>query len=332
MAEPRKVTVDTEAVSRDDMDGTQPSDSSRSSRRTRTLTRAVSSGVPVRYGVHSIQNLRPEMEDAHRAVLAGQAEGGENRAPLGSWSYFAVFDGHGGAHAAEFAGERLHSLLAEDCEALSKDPCEALRRAVARTEEQWLSLASAEELMDGTTAAVALVDKENSRVVVGNVGDSEILLGSRTAAGATQFEALTKVHHLKRSESEAARITAAGGRVWRGRLGHPKINPQVLSLSISRAIGDLFFKDEKYTDGHASGLIAEPHIASVEVGREEVTAQFLLIGCDGLWDTVTYDQAAEYIFRRLGEGDDPQAISEGLVHLARDAGSSDNITVMVVLL
>ena len=41
--------------------------------------------------------------------------------------------------------------------------------------------------------------KEISKVVVGNVGDSEILLGSRTSGGATLYEALTKVHHLKRS-------------------------------------------------------------------------------------------------------------------------------------
>merc|ERR1719266_494406 len=119
--------------------------------------------------------------------------------------------------------------------------------------------------MDGTTAAVALLDRKRGQCVVGNVGDSEVLLGTRRSTGETDFRTLTEVHHLKRSEAEAARIAAAGGRIWRGRLGHPKINPLVCSLSVSRSIGDIFFKDPQYTDGKASGLTADPFITSVEV-------------------------------------------------------------------
>merc|ERR1712176_1177244 len=120
----------------------------------------------------------------------------------------------------------------------------------------------------------------------------------------------------KRNAAEASRISDMGGRTWHGRLGHPKINPQVLSLSVTRAIGDLFFKDDSYTDGQASGLIAEPYITSVEVGAKDITEQFILIGCDGLWDTVTYAQAADFVFTQLLAGEDPQAISEALVRLA----------------
>lgn len=327
-------------------------------RRTRTLTRAVSV-FKVNYGVHSIQNMRPEMEDAHCAMLglvSGTGATGEKtlktpmagtgvsavgttpssttaEAPaLGSLSYFAVFDGHGGARAAEFSSERLANLLAEDRAALLKDPVEALRQGFLRTEKEWHAMAVDQELMDGTTAAVALVDRSAERCVVGNVGDSEVILGTKTKDGKTAFHTLTEVHHLKRSESEAARIVAVGGRVWRGRLGHPKINPLVCSLSVSRSIGDIFFKDPQYTDGSASGLTADPFITSVEVCGKDVAEQFLLIGCDGLWDTVTYKEAADFVFKRLEHGEDPQVISEALVHLAREAGSSDNITVMVVLL
>merc|ERR1740139_1804994 len=106
--------------------------------------------------------------------------------------------------------------------------------------------------MDGTTAAVALVDRQGCRCIVGNVCDSEGLLGSRDAAtGETSVRVLTEVHHLKRNLAEGERVKQAGGRIWHGRLCHPKISPQVLSLSVSRAIGDLFFKDGRYTDGVA---------------------------------------------------------------------------------
>lgn len=360
------------AASQAAVEGDSPTDlaGTRTVRRTRTLTRAVSK-FKVNFGVHSIQNQRPEMEDAHCAMLglgaaertlrspppprdagpdalssAGSAVGGVGRgaadssadsfsgeAPtLGSLSYFAVFDGHGGARAAEFSGERLAELLAEDSLALSRDPTEALRQGFLRTEAEWHQKALDEELMDGTTAAVVLVDRNAERCIVGNVGDSEVLLGTKTKDGKTSCATLTEVHHLKRSESEAARITSVGGRVWRGRLGHPKINPLVCSLSVSRSIGDIFFKDPQYTDGKASGLIADPFITSVEVCGQDVADQFLIVGCDGLWDTVAYKEASDFVFQRLEKGEDPQVISEALVHLAREAGSSDNITVMVVLL
>lgn len=310
----------------------------RTGRRTITVSPRVAQPggpKPLRYGVHSIQNMRNEMEDAHRAVLGveGNTDAAATEdAPLGNLSYFAIFDGHGGARAAEFAGERLHALLAADRPMLLADPIGALRRAFARTEEDWLMMARDNKLMDGTTAAVAIVDRTGGRCVVGNVGDSEVLLGTRDESGQTAFQTLTEVHHLKRSDSEAARITAAGGRIWRGRLGHPKISPQVLSLSVSRAIGDLFFKDDRYTEGEPSGLTAEPYITSVEVCGTGAKEQFLLIGCDGLWDTVTYSEAADFVFAQLRKREEPQSISEALVSLARDHGSSDNITVMVVVL
>lgn len=334
-------------------------DETRSVRRTRTLTRAFFN-YKVKYGVHSIQNLRPEMEDAHCARLGlGLSEEAEitikpgsamplaptsgvsdpaktgsamEEPALGSFSYFAVFDGHGGARAAEFSNERLGNLLAADQEALRKDPTGALRDAFARLEGDWHDLALENEYMDGTTAAVALVDRSADRCIVGNVGDSEVLLGTRDKNGKTEFRPLTEVHHLKRSESEAARIQACGGRLWRGRLGHPKINPLVCSLAVSRSIGDIYFKAERYTDGRQSGLTAEPFIASVDLCGKDVAEQFLLIGCDGLWDSVTYQDAADFVFARLEQGEEPQAISEALVQLASDAGSSDNITVMVVSL
>jgi len=247
-------------------------------------------------------------------------------------SYFAIFDGHAGSRAAEFAGERLCELLAADRNALLSEPCEALRKALVQTEEEWLQMARNHEMMDGTTAAVALVDRVGHRCIVANVGDSEIVWGSSDESGRTNVKVLTEVHHLKRSASEVERVTSVGGRIWKGRLGHPKISPQVLSLSVSRAIGDLFFKDDKFTDGYKSGLTAEAYIATVDICSEDAQNEFLVIGCDGLWDTVKYAEAADFVLEKLRAREDPQSISEGLVRRAREAGSSDNITVMVVVL
>jgi len=304
--------------------------------RTRTLMTTISPrfplGAPVRYGVHSIQNRRSEMEDAHRAVLGVESSSPSSvEAALGNLSYFAVFDGHGGAKAAEFSSERLFALLSQNSSELLTEPETALKKAFAQTEADWLAMAQQEDLMDGTTAAVVVVNRSACKCIVGNVGDSEVVLGSRNSKGETIVQTLTEVHHLKRSAAEAQRITDVGGRVWRGRLGHPKISPQVLSLAVSRAIGDLFFKDEKFTGDQVSGLTAEPYIHSAEVCKGDAQQEFLIIGCDGLWDTVTYKEAVDLVLAKLTAGEEPQAISEALVRLARDTGSMDNITVMVVV-
>mmetsp|Transcript_27618 Transcript_27618/g.60756 ORF Transcript_27618/g.60756 Transcript_27618/m.60756 type:complete len:419 (+) Transcript_27618:68-1324(+) len=321
---------------------------SQSLRLGRTISSTVIDGdKPIRYGVHSIQNTRREMEDAHRAVLGHEglasgtsscsrrpmSAGTDAEAPLSPLSYFAVFDGHGGSTAAEFAAERLYSALVEHRELLRKDAVQALCAAFVSTEQDWLSAAVEKDWMDGTTAAVALVDRGRRCIVVGNVGDSEVLLGTRSAAGEEHFRVLTEVHHVKRSETERNRILQEGGKIWHGRLGHPAISPVVLSLAVSRAIGDLFYKHEKYTNGQTTGLSATPFVTSAEVCNPTSSAEFLLIGCDGFWDTVSYKEATDFVFQRLSSHKTAaQELSEALVHLAKEKGSSDNITVLVAIL
>jgi len=243
-----------------------------------------------------------------------------------------VFDGHGGARAAEYAGEHMFAHLCKHWPTLKHDPQKALQKAFEATEVEWLSLARENEWMDGTTAAVALVDRRRGFCIAGNVGDSEILLGTRLQDGSERYEILTEVHHLKRNPQESARVSEMGGRVWHGRLGHPTISPQVLSLSVSRAIGDFFFKEVAYTNGKASGLIADPFLTTVEVCGDKCRDQFILVGCDGLWDTVTYGQACSFVFKGLAVGQSAQEISEGLTKLAGSHGSSDNITVILAML
>lgn len=305
----------------------------------RTLTRTVSS---IRFGVHSIQNQRSEMEDAHRAVLGSSATEpnlndslsvtSDTAAQLGSFSFFAVFDGHGGACAAEFCGEHVYTFLVSERDLLFENPEEAVRRALIQTEVDWLVHAKEKDLMDGTTAAVVLVDRTRRCCVVGNVGDTEVLLGTKDVSGHTSFRVLTEVHHLQRNSAEIARVVDAGGSTWKNRLKHPRFVPQVVSLAVSRSIGDIFFKDDEFTLCRPSGLTADPYVTVVDVCTSDIAVQFLLICCDGLWDVVSYGDASDYVFTCLAKGDDPQMISEGLVALARDAGSSDNITVMVSIL
>jgi len=205
-----------------------------------------------------------------------------------------------------------------------------LRAAFSETEALLLQISKEEEWMDGTTAAVAVVLEEGGgrrAVVAGNVGDSEVLLGRRGPTGTPEHEVLSEVHNMARNDPERERVEAVGGKVYRSRLGHPRFNPRFASLAVSRALGDLFFKDEDLTGGQSSGLSAEPFVLRRELSPHD---SFLLLGCDGFFDTVQYLEAVEFAFSRLDANEDLQEVSAALVDLAKSKGSTDNITVVLV--
>lgn len=60
---------------------------------------------------------------------------------------------------------------------------------------------------------------------------------------------------------------------------------------------------------------------------------YLILACDGFWDTVSPDEAVRVVSDHLLENTgDTTMVAHKLVASARDAGSSDNITVIVVFL
>uniref|UniRef100_A0A3B3HTJ4 Integrin-linked kinase-associated serine/threonine phosphatase n=1 Tax=Oryzias latipes TaxID=8090 RepID=A0A3B3HTJ4_ORYLA len=80
-------------------------------------------------------------------------------------SYFAVFDGHGGARASRFAAEHLHHNLAKkfpptgDAEHLDKLIRKCLLDTFRQTDEDFLKKASSQKpsWKDGSTATCVLV-------------------------------------------------------------------------------------------------------------------------------------------------------------------------------
>ena len=57
------------------------------------------------------------------------------------------------------------------------------------------------------------------------------------------------------------------------------------------------------------------------------TEKFLIVACDGVWDTLSNDQAVACVDAALGSAANT---AEVLVKKAFDAGSDDNITAAVI--
>ncbi|KAM6165057.1 protein phosphatase 1F [Erethizon dorsatum] len=255
--------------------------------------------------IHAIRNTRRRMEDRHVSLpvfnlLFGLSD------PVDR-AYFAVFDGHGGVDAARYAAVHVHVNAARQPKLLT-DPAEALKEAFQHTDEMFLLKAKRERLQSGTTGVCALV--AGTTLHVAWLGDSQVFLVQQG-----QLVKLMEPHRPDQPE-EWERIEELGGFVtfmdcWR-------VNA---TLAVSRAIGDIFQKP--YVSGEADS-------ASRELTGSE---DYLLLACDGFFDFVHLDEVTSlvrgHLVKQEGNG---LHVAEELVAVARERGSNDNITVMVVFL
>ncbi|KAJ7308837.1 hypothetical protein JRQ81_008107 [Phrynocephalus forsythii] len=261
---------------------------------------------PRRYyetSIHAIKNMRRKMEDKHVCIpdfnTLFNLEDQEEQA------YFAVFDGHGGVDAAIYASIHLHVNLVHQ-ETFQRDPAEALCKAFRVTDERFVQKAARESLRCGTTGVVTFI--RGNMLYVAWLGDSQVMLVRRG-----QAVELMKPH---KPDREKKRIEALGGCVvW---FGAWRVNG---SLSVSRAIGDAEHKPYICGDADSASTVLD--------GSED----YLILACDGFYDTVNPDEAVKVVADHLKENNgDSSMVAHKLVASARDAGSSDNITVIVVFL
>ncbi|XP_010875239.1 protein phosphatase 1F [Esox lucius] len=272
---------------------------------------------------HAIRNTRRKMEDRHVSLLdfnalAGLKDGVER-------SYYAVFDGHGGVDAAIYAAAHLHINLGQQ-EALASDPAFAFKKAFSQTDDMFRGKARRERLRSGSTGVAVLLQGEWLHVAW--LGDSQSMLVRRG-----QEVSLMDPHKPER-EDEKQRIEDLGGCIVF--MGCWRVNG---TYAVSRAIGD--FDQKPYVSGEAD-------CSSARLDGDE---DYLLLACDGFFDTVRPDQVPALVLRALREYGEPRGAAEGagceegspvgtlgenvaqkLVAHAKEAGSCDNITVMVVFL
>ncbi|CAI0414906.1 unnamed protein product [Linum tenue] len=116
---------------------------------------------------------------------------------------------------------------------------------------------------------------------------------------------------------EQKRIEASGGSVYDGYL-----NGQ---LNVARAIGDWHMEGLKAQEG--GPLSAEPELITTDLTEDD---EFLIIGCDGIWDVFRSQNAVDFARRRLLEHNDPVLCSKDLVDEALKRKSGDNLSAVVV--
>ncbi|XP_077996031.1 protein phosphatase 1F-like [Glandiceps talaboti] len=251
---------------------------------------------------YAIKNTRRKMEDKHVIVkdLKVLFPSKVNQ------SYYAVFDGHGGLDASSYAAAHLHCQLVHHLK-FNSDVEGALKDTFRKTDSMFVERAERERSRSGTTGVVSVI--RDNMLYLAWLGDSQALL----MKNGKPYKIMEP--HKPDREDEKKRIEDLGGCVvW---FGAWRVNG---TLSVSRAIGDAEHKP--YISGEADTM--KTHLD----GDEEC----IILACDGLWDVLQPEEVCSTIKQYIDSGSDLTTITHKLVVMAKEAGSNDNITALVVFL
>ena len=139
-------------------------------------------------------------------------------------------------------------------------------------------------MMTGCTSCVVLIDEAKKLIYFANAGDSRAVLCKKGKAYQMSLD------HKPDLFIEKNRIYSAGGWVNEGRIKG--------NLNLSRSLGDLEYKGNAALEAKDQMITAFPDIV-VEKYNEE--CDFIIIGCDGIWDCLTNQEACDYVKERIGK-------------------------------
>ncbi|GJN21049.1 hypothetical protein PR202_gb08495 [Eleusine coracana subsp. coracana] len=143
-------------------------------------------------------------------------------------------------------------------------------------------------VFDGHGPYGHLVAKRGHNLIIGNLGDSRAVLGTRNEIN--QLVAVQLTVDLKPNiPSEAQRIRQRKGRIFAlpeepevARVWLPKYNSP--GLAMARAFGDFCLKDH--------GVISMPDVSYHHITEKD---EFVVLATDGVWDVLSNDEVVSIV-------------------------------------
>jgi protein phosphatase 1G len=153
---------------------------------------------------------------------------------------------------------------------------------------------------------------------VANAGDSRCVISRNGQAYNLSRD------HKPELEAERERIQNAGGYIQMGRVNG--------TLNLSRAIGDMEFKQNKFLTPDKQILTANPDINIVELCDDD---DFLVLACDGIWDCMSNQQLVDFIREHINTEESLSAVCERvldrcLAPSTMGGEGCDNMTMILV--
>ena len=279
-------------------------------------------------GVAHMQGMRGAMEDAYAACPV----------PGSPFLFLCVLDGHGGRAVADFAALRLlPCILATPQWAAAAaggfvDSCAlqaALQAGFAACDAAAYQALGAAGERSGACALAALVSPQCT--IVANCGDCRAVLAGTALS----------TDHRPDAPSERARLAPlAGAAAAAGKSGYFQ------GLAVSRSLGDFRTKLDhaRAAAGSLPPLLpaqqqtvtSNPEVVVVAAAAAATassgTPPLLVMGCDGVWDVLSSQEAAELVAAAHAGGAAPEACAAALIQQCLERGSNDNLTALVAVL
>jgi len=226
------------------------------------------------------------------------------------FDYIGIFDGHGGDFYSDILQKELKNRLfteflsRPDIRDLSpaitnvfmqlNDNFDGQFKAYTQSSKVELNEANFSKLCtslnclggQGSCAIAAILDKrQGGSLYVANAGDSRAILINKDGSVvllSNDFKASNP------TPEELRRISSAGGMLLKNSDGEDlRLGKE---LAVTRAFGDFYVK----------GITAQPEIIVVR-NQMLQRAAFLVVACDGMWDAISNEDAARFIFRNFNK-------------------------------
>lgn len=266
----------------------------------------------------SIQGRRDYNEDEF--TIINNIDG--NDITLHNINYFGLFDGHGGGKISKFCKKYLHKYFMEN-EIINKLPSKSKNydKIIIKTFENIQKILTEKEKEAknvGSTSLITLIYEKEKKyfIKIINLGDCRAIMCNEYNIALQ----LTK-DHKPTSYEEYKRILFENGKITKESNDDYRIN----GMSVSRSFGDIDAKP------HVSHI---PDIFDYDINK----SKFIIMGCDGLWDTLTNQEAVDFVLSEIENNNYKKNINKSneyniavkLANLAYDKGSYDNITVIII--
>ncbi|XP_026197015.1 protein phosphatase, Mg2+/Mn2+ dependent, 1Da isoform X2 [Anabas testudineus] len=276
-----------------------------------------------------------------------------------SVAFFAVFDGHGGREAAQFARDYLWEFMKKQrgfWSQCDREVCAAIRKGfVACHHAMWKKLPEWPKTLtglpstSGTTASVVVI--RGNRMYVAHVGDSAVVLGIQEDPSVPFVRAVEVTQdHKPELPRERERIEGLGGSVikksgvnrvvWkRPRLSHngpvrrSTVIDQIPFLAVARALGDLWSYDF-----YSGEFVVSPEPDTSVVTLDPRKHRYIILGSDGLWNMVPPQEAIsmcqnnQEVMAPCGVSSARHLVSHALLRWRQRMLRADNTSAIVIAL
>jgi serine/threonine protein phosphatase PrpC len=262
---------------------------------------------------YSLQGRREYNEDTHFHIenLDGKIK------EINDINFIGLFDGHGGKKISSYLKENLPLyFLKKYHKNIYTKPSTATKifnKFFDIVQNNLIAEHPQVIKRCGSTACIGIHHKHKNqhKLWVLNVGDTRMVKCNKM-----NIAEQLSLDHKPNEPSEKLRITQLGGEVKKA----PNDDYRIGNLAVSRAFGDL---------DCVPYVTHNPSIYYYNINQGD---KFIILGCDGVWDVLSNQDAVDYVNSLLLNGSYRGNIAKDLAEYAYCNHSSDNITIIVYLL